>query len=163
MASRAGAWAQMVVLFLALYAGIPWAGLEMDRLFEVPPWPFPLPWFGLGLGFVGLAGLAWCFALFARIGRGTPNPARPPQVLITVGPYAWTRNPIALSHAAALIGLSVFLGSVSAVVIVVLLSIPVHVAMLHEERTLEARFGEAYRAYRAQVPRWFPRPPRGHS
>jgi protein-S-isoprenylcysteine O-methyltransferase Ste14 len=163
MASRAGAWAEMVVLFLALYAGIPWAGQQIDRLLGVPPWPFPLVWFGLSLCLLGLSGLAWCFALFGRIGGGTPNPRRPPQALITVGPYAWTRNPIAMSHAAALIGLSVFLGTVSAVVLVILLSIPVHMAMLHEERTLELRFGDAYREYRAQVPRWFPRPPRSHN
>src|SRR2546421_12980463 len=51
-----------------------------------------------------------------------------------------------------------FLGSVSAAVIVLLLAIPVHVAMVHEEGTLEARFGDTYRAYRAAVPRWIPRP-----
>src|SRR5207302_11218819 len=61
----------------------------------------------------------WCFALFVQVGRGTPNPTMPPTALVTVGPYRWTRNPIALSHAAALFGLSLLLGSVSAVAIVV--------------------------------------------
>ena len=82
----------------------------------------------------------------------------PPTALVTVGPYRWTRNPIALSHAAALIGLSLLLGSVSAAAIVVVLAIPVHVAMVHEEKTLETRFGDAYRGYKASVPRWIPRP-----
>lgn len=163
MPSGVRAWAEMVALFFLLYVGVPWAGLQIDRALSVPRWPSPFPWLGLGLFLVGLAGLGWCFVLFARIGRGTPNPLRPPETLVTVGPYAWTRNPIALSHAAALIGLSVFLGSVSAVAIVILLSIPVHAAMLREERTLEFRFGAAYRAYRERVPRWLPRPPRGHS
>jgi protein-S-isoprenylcysteine O-methyltransferase Ste14 len=106
---------------------------------------------------VGLAGLAWCFALFVRVGRGTPNPTLPPAALVTVGPYRWTRNPIALSHAAALFGLSLVLGSVSAAAVVVILAIPVHIAMVHEERTLESRFGDAYRAYKSSVPRWIPR------
>jgi protein-S-isoprenylcysteine O-methyltransferase Ste14 len=87
----------------------------------------------------------------------------PPTALVTAGPYAWTRNPIALSHAGALIGLSLFLGSISAVAIVVILAVPVHVAMVHEEKTLEARFGDAYRAYKASVPRWIPRPRKGQS
>jgi protein-S-isoprenylcysteine O-methyltransferase Ste14 len=54
-------------------------------------------------------------------------------------------------------------GSVSAVAIVVLLGIPIHFAMLHEERTLEARFGDAYHAYAAAVPRWIPRLGKRHS
>jgi len=152
------AWSEMIALFVLLYVGIPWVGLTIDSLFGVPPWPTLVHWIGLVLLILGIAGLAWCFALFARIGRGTPNPTMPPTALVTVGPYAWTRNPIALSHAAALFGLSLFVGSVSAAVIVLFLAIPVHVAMVHEEGTLEARFGDAYRAYRAAVPRWIPRP-----
>ncbi len=160
MARGIVAWSEMAALFALLYLGGPWAGLQIDRWFGIPAWPSPVPWLGLGLFAIGVAGLGWCFSLFARIGRGTPNPLMPPEVLVTVGPYAWTRNPIAMAHAAALIGLSVFLGSVSAVGIVVLLAVPVHLAMLREERTLEARFGDAYRAYAARVPRWLPRPPR---
>ena len=163
MRSRALAWLEMLGLFLLLYAGIPWVGVQVDRALRAPPWPPAIPWFGLGLLILGLGGLAWCFALFARVGRGTPNPIRPPEALVTIGPYAWTRNPIAMSHAAALIGLSLFLGSISAVTIVLLLAGPVHIAMLHEERTLETRFGEVYRAYRSSVPRWIPRPPKRQS
>lgn len=162
MPSRFVAWVAMLGLFSLLYAGIPWAGLQVDRALRLPAWPFPLPWFGLALFLLGLAGLVWCFVLFVRVGRGTPNPSRPPEVLVTVGPYAWTRNPIALSHAIALIGLSLLVGSASATLIVIALAFPVHVAMLHEERTLETRFGDAYRAYRTAVPRWIPLSPRRH-
>ncbi len=157
------AWLEMFVLFLVLYTGIPFGGLQIDRILALPPWPLPFRVIGVVLLALGIAGLAWCIALFVRIGRGTPNPIAPPRALVTVGPYAWTRNPIALSHAITLIGLSLVGGSVSAVAIVVILAIPVHVAMLHEERTLEARFGEAYRAYAASVPRWIPRLGKGQS
>jgi protein-S-isoprenylcysteine O-methyltransferase Ste14 len=154
---RLVAWAEMFVLFALLYGGIPLAGLQLDRILAIPSLPFLARGIGLVFLAVGVAGLAWCFALFSRLGRGTPNPAMPPEALVTEGPYAWTRNPIALSHAIALIGLSMFLGSISAAVIVVLLAFPVHLAMLQEERTLEARFGDAYRMYKASVPRWIPR------
>ena len=30
--------------------------------------------------------------------------------------------------------------------------------VLHEERSLEARFGASYEEYRRRVPRWLPRP-----
>src|SRR6266487_2977416 len=119
---RIVAWSEMAVLFALLYIGVPWAGLQVDRWLGIPAWPWPLPWLGLGLFAIGVAGLGWCFALFVRVGRGTPNPTAPPAVLVTVRPYAWTRNPIAMSHAAALIGLSVLVGSVSAVAIVVALA-----------------------------------------
>jgi len=157
MIRRSIAWLEMLALFTVLYVGIPVAGLQIDRFLALPSWPLPVQAFGLLLLFLGIAGLAWCIALFARIGRGTPNPIAPPETLVTVGPYAWTRNPIALSHAMALIGLSLVVGSISAVTLVIILSIPVHFAMLHEERTLQGRFGEAYRAYAASVPRWIPR------
>jgi protein-S-isoprenylcysteine O-methyltransferase Ste14 len=163
MSRAAAAWLEMFALFTALYVGIPFAGLQLDRWFALPPWPLPVRAVGLIPLVLGIAGLAWCFALFVRVGRGTPNPTTPPKALVTVGPYAWTRNPIALSHAIALIGLSLLVGSVAAVAIVVILAIPVHLAMLHEERTLEARFGEAYRAYAAAVPRWIPRLGKRHS
>ena len=152
------AWSEMFVLFVLLYVGIPWTGLTIDGFLRISPWPSPVRWIGAVLLVVGLVGLAWCFALFVRVGRGTPNPTLPPKALVTVGPYRWTRNPIALSHAAALFGLSLVLGSVSAAAIVVILAIPVHIAMVREERILESRFGDAYRAYKASVPRWFPRP-----
>src|SRR5712692_7191351 len=141
---RTLAWLEMFALFTALYVGIPLAGLQLDRWIALPPWPLPVQAAGVILLVLGIAGLAWCFALFVNVGRGTPNP-------------------IALSHAIALIGLSFVVGSVSAVVIVVLLGIPIHFAMLHEERTLEARFGEAYRAYAAAVPRWIPRLGKRHN
>lgn len=163
MASRAGAWVQTFVLFGILYAGIPWTGIQIDRLLRLPPWPAPVSWVGLTLVAVGVSVLGWCLVLFARVGNGTPNPTRPPETLVAVGPYAWTRNPIALAHAAALFGLSAFLGSPSAVGIVLLLAYPIHLAMLHEERTLDRRFGHAYRVYRDSVPRWIPRRPRRQS
>src|SRR5207247_10757652 len=81
------AWSEMLVLFVLLYIGIPWAGLTIDGFLRIPAWPSPVRWVGLILLVVGLAGLVWCFALFVRVGRGTPNPSMPPTALVTVGPY----------------------------------------------------------------------------
>ncbi len=160
MASRTAAWGESVGLFLALYLGLPASGIVLDSVFGWPSFSETVRWAGvLPLG-LGAAGIAWCLTLFVRLGRGTPNPWVPPQVLVTSGPFAWTRNPIILSHAVACLGAAVVVGSPAAVILVLLLGLPVQVVVRHEERTLEARYGEPYRRYRDAVPRWLPRRPR---
>ena len=160
MASRTVAWLESVGLFLALYLGLPAAGTVLDGLLGWPSLPNVWRWVGLLPLFLGAGGVAWCFSLFVRVGRGTPNPLVPPQVLVTAGPFAWTRNPIILSHALACLGVALVVASPAAVVLVLLLGIPVQFIVRLEERSLEARYGDAYRRYREAVPRWMPRRPR---
>ena len=160
MASRVLAWAESVVLFVALYVGLPAVGLGLDAILGWPPLPDFLRWIGIGPLVVGAAGVAWCFSLFVRVGGGTPNPIVPPQRLVTEGPFAWTRNPIILSHALASLGVALLVASPGTVLLVLLLGLPVQFVTRIEERSLEARFGDAYRAYRDSVPRWIPRRPR---
>lgn len=157
MASRPAAWLESLGLFVALYAGLPAAGLLLDAWLGWPAIPAPWRWMGLAPLILGAAGIAWCFLLFVRVGRGTPNPLVPPQVLVTTGPFAWTRNPIILSHALAAFGEALVVGSPAAVIMVLLLGIPVQFIVRREEKSLETRHGDAYRAYRDAVPRWLPR------
>ncbi len=78
-----------------------------------------------------------------------------PRVLITHGPFAWSRNPTYLALMFTWLGWAIFYGSVLILTLTVVewtffnyLKVP------QEERGLEARFGEAYRAYQRRVPRW---------
>ncbi len=153
------AWAGTAILFLALYAGVPLAGLAIDQALVLTPLPIPIRIVGPFLIVGGAAGLAWCFLLFARAG-GTPNPILPPAQLVTAGPYGWTRNPIAGFHFLAVLGVAIAAGSIGAVFLTLLLGIPADFLARHEERVLESRFGEEYQVYQATVPRWIPRPPR---
>src|SRR3989442_1142810 len=162
MDRRIASWFGTAILFAALYAGVPLAGLAIDRTVGLSPLSLAVRLVGSPLLFVGVAGLLWCFVLFAKA-RGTPNPVMPPEELVTSGPYAWTRNPIAGSHFLALLGVALVVGSPAAAGIVFLLGVPANLVIHREERGLEARFGEAYRAYRASVPRWIPRIPRRQS
>src|SRR5256712_9503244 len=110
MDRRIAAWFGTAILFAALYAGVPLAGLAIDRTVGLSPLSLAVRLVGSPLLFVGVAGLLWCFALFARA-RGTPNPVMPPEQLVTAGPYAWTRNPIAGSHFLAVLGVALIVGS----------------------------------------------------
>jgi len=160
VANRAVAWLESVGLFLLLYLGVPAAGLTIDRAAGFASLPDVARWIGVVPLLVGAAGIAWCFSLFVRVGHGTPNPLVPPQNLVMVGPFAWTRNPIILSHALAALGVALVIASPAAVLVVLLLGVPVQFIVRLEERSLEARYGDPYRRYRDTVPRWIPRRPR---
>jgi protein-S-isoprenylcysteine O-methyltransferase Ste14 len=142
----------------------------------VPAWllntitPGDIPWadaslligllraIGAALFIIGLGLFGWCVGLFARVGRGTLAPWDPTRNLVAVGPYRYVRNPMISGVAAMLMGEAVLLGS-----IVLGLWACIFVAINHayfvllEEPGLEERFGEPYRVYKANVPRWIPR------
>ncbi len=114
----------------------------------------------VGLLFVlaGLLLMGSTIRLFARRGEGTLAPWDPPKLLVVRGIYRHVRNPMHTGVFAVLFGEAFLLRSTAllilgiGVVLVHLLYIP-----LSEERGLEARFGEAYREYKRNVPRWIPR------
>jgi protein-S-isoprenylcysteine O-methyltransferase Ste14 len=76
--------------------------------------------------------------------------------LVATGVFEFSRNPVYLSMVLLVIGVGLTLNSPWSL----LLAIPTGSALCltaikPEERYLEAKFGEAYRAYRQAVPRWF--------
>lgn len=86
---------------------------------------------------------------------------KPTQKLLTPGPYAFSRNPMYLSELAFWLGWALFFGSIAVLIgFLALFMLFNFVAVPHEERELETRFGEAYRAYKAQVPQWIGLPRR---
>jgi protein-S-isoprenylcysteine O-methyltransferase Ste14 len=96
--------------------------------------------------------------LFSQYGKGSIMPWDPTQRLIVLGVYRHVRNPMHTGVFLVLFGEGLLLRStpllvlVAAVVFLHLFYIP-----LSEERGLERRFGEAYREYKRNVPRWIPR------
>ncbi len=163
MPQRAVAWAETVLLFAALYIGLPWTSVRSDAALGWPALPDLVRSLGVPLLVLGAAGLAWCFLVFLRVGGGTPNPIDPPNALVTQGPFAWTRNPIILSHALASFGVAFIVASPTMAIGVLAIGGLVPFIVRHEEGSLERRFGDAYVRYRDAVPRWIPRPPRRQS
>ena len=77
------------------------------------------------------------------------------SALVTTGIYAWSRNPMYVSLLCLLMGYSLQLGHVAAALGPILfVSYVTRFHIVPEESALEARFGDAYRAYKARVRRW---------
>ena len=110
---------------------------------------------------VGLIFVALGFALVAlsvrrfRLAGTSVVPGEPSTALVATGPYRFTRNPIYIGFVLAYFGFAIVLTSMW----VLLLLIPVLRSCSaawswREEAYLERKFGDAYRKYKARVPRW---------
>lgn len=115
-------------------------------------------WVGLVLAVAGLMLAMWTARLFLTMGRGTPAPWTPPRKLVVAGPYRHVRNPMITGVLLMLAAESLLFGSWPIVgwMLVFFLVHGVYLAWA-EEPGLERRFGEDYRRYKANVPRWIPR------
>ena len=80
------------------------------------------------------------------------------EELCTTGPYALTRNPLYFGSALLAAGFAVAGHSwLASAIVVAYFSIFYYAVMRNEESDLRARYGEAFKAYAARVPLFFPR------
>jgi protein-S-isoprenylcysteine O-methyltransferase Ste14 len=106
----------------------------------------------------GVALMAAAIGLFSTVGEGTLAPWDPTRKLVVRGMYRHVRNPMIGGVMAVLLGEALLFASTAllgwflAFVLANALYIPIF-----EESGLERRFGEEYREYRRNVPRWIPR------
>lgn len=106
----------------------------------------------------GLLLLGLSISQFMKRGEGTLAPWDPTQKLVVEGIYRYVRNPMHSGVFMVLYGEGLLLASMpilifaTGFVLIHLFYIP-----LSEERGLEERFGEEFRAYKKNVPRWIPR------
>jgi protein-S-isoprenylcysteine O-methyltransferase Ste14 len=87
---------------------------------------------------------------------GPPGFERPPDRLVTTGPYALSRNPMYVWHLLFLSGLALATGSPVAVVGLLWQSRRLASRVAVDEERLERIFGQEYRDYKERVPRWLP-------
>ena len=145
-----------LILPPAPYAAALVGGWWLDRHY----WAMPLDW-GIAtrpLGWVavaaGLALMLWTMWTFQRH-RTTVNPFGGASALCTGGPFRFSRNPIYLGDWLLLGGVSLVLQTYWPLVFAPLIWVMLRFGVIrHEEAHLEAKFGDAYRAYRARVRRW---------
>ena len=97
-------------------------------------------------------------SIFTDYGEGTPAPWEPPKRLVVLGIYRNVRNPMMIGIWSVLIGESILFRSVELLVwFLVFYTACMLLIPLWEEKDLEKRFGESYREYKINVPRWIPR------
>ncbi len=103
----------------------------------------------------GAALLLWCVRDFYASGRGTLAPWDPPQRLVIVGLYRFTRNPMYVAVLVMLAGWALAYGSRTLWLYAGVVALLFHIrVILFEEPWLARRYAADYAAYRARVPRW---------
>ena len=96
----------------------------------------------------------------AAAGTVTRRRSRTVQRLVTYGVFAWMRNPLYVGNFLIWIGFTVISGVYWFLpVAMVLFAVEYTLIVRYEEGVLESIFGGEYLAYKARIPRWFPRPP----
>jgi protein-S-isoprenylcysteine O-methyltransferase Ste14 len=83
------------------------------------------------------------------------EPWKASTVLVTGGIFGRLRNPMYVGLTLLLAGLSIFLASDWMLVMTIVFMPVIHFGVVkREERYLEAKFGDAYRSYKASAPRY---------
>ncbi len=109
--------------------------------------------------FVAISSLGVASAyIMSRIGKGTPLPLDHARKLVIVGPYAFVRNPMAVSGVGQGLAVALFLGSPLVALYAMMGSLVWQLIFRPlEEDELRERFGAEYEAYCTAVKCWVPR------
>jgi protein-S-isoprenylcysteine O-methyltransferase Ste14 len=145
----------VVVLPPLLYG----AGLAVGLLLH---WLAPRPvladdlryWVGGGVLALGLMLAVWGRRVMERVGTNV-NPTQPTTALVSDGPFRFSRNPLYVALTLMYIGLGLLTNGLWVLLLLAPVLLVLHYGVvLREERYLEAKFGDPYRAYRAHVRRY---------
>jgi protein-S-isoprenylcysteine O-methyltransferase Ste14 len=77
-----------------------------------------------------------------------------PNHLVRSGPYASSRNPMYIASTLVYLGIALVANAAWPLVILPVVLLVTHVVVVREERSLERRFGTAYRSYKTSVRRY---------
>lgn len=149
-------------------AAVPWPPIVLAgavALAVVLGRSYPLNWPGLddlpariigyGLGLAGVALTAWGIWSLIKA-RTTVMPTQSADRLVTEGAFAFRRNPIYMGEVLIFLAFAEVTHNIWFAILAPVLALALFLlAILPEERHLEARFGQAYLDYKERTRRWF--------
>jgi protein-S-isoprenylcysteine O-methyltransferase Ste14 len=149
-------WAILVLVILVF---LPWIAAQVGYQLG---WPLrTLVWWnfmGLIVVAIGLGLYVGSLVFHYRSYQAAVRLSFSPPHLVVAGPYQLSRNPMYIAGLLAWFGWTIFYGSPAVLVVMVLLWIVFNFRVIpHEERQLDALFGEEYLAYKRTVRRWLGR------
>ena len=104
-----------------------------------------------------LSGISLVFVSFRfmRKMKTTFIPDGTPEVLISSGPFKFSRNPIYLGMLTILVGVAFLMSSLSAIIIAFVFGTIINFTWIaHEEKKLHELFSEDWENYSSKVRRW---------
>lgn len=127
----------------------------LNSYFPIGRW-LHYPWRYLGVIFLVLGfSLGLGSGLYFRRLGTNPRPGAKAALIVTTGPFKYTRNPMYLGLTIMLIGASILLGTFSPVLVIPIFIILVQTQfVLREEILMEQWFGQPYLEYKKKTPRW---------
>jgi len=111
----------------------------------------------LGIGVI-IAGFLIRLWATKHIGRRIPWMKKKGKILVKEGPYAIVRNPLYIGNILVVIGLAILSELAWAIPFVFVYFFTLyHLVAVYEEKKLLDRWGDEYRVYMNEVPRWIPK------
>jgi protein-S-isoprenylcysteine O-methyltransferase Ste14 len=100
----------------------------------------------------------WSIYVQFTIGTGTPAPMMPTHKLLIYKPYSYCRNPMLFGTILLYLGIAIWIGSPSAVglVVIFMLTIITYTKLI-EEKELQERYGAEYLEYKRRTPFLLPK------
>jgi protein-S-isoprenylcysteine O-methyltransferase Ste14 len=132
-------------------------GVGMFLNWLVPMGSFASESFRVMGAIVAALGTSVCAWGYYTLRRASTNvrPDRPATTLVTSGPFRYSRNPLYVSVTVIYLGIALTVGSIWLLITLIPALVITHWRIvLREEKYLEARFGDNYRAYKTRVHRW---------
>ncbi len=123
-------------------------------------WPYPIlaqeVQYSIGFTIIALSFLLFGLTLkkFAKSGTSVDY-RKPTTMIISTGPFAYSRNPVYVSMTMCHVGIAIAADSIWVLVMVLPAVLIIHyIVISREEAFLEGKFGEDYLRYKASVRRW---------